>query len=534
MDNRSVSVCWLVTAVALGLLTGGLRAARMPSRGRAEQALKRAVSFFRSEVASHGGYVYRYSADLRLREAEGTPDEDTIWVQPPGTPLVGQAFLDAYQVTGEKVYLEAAREAGMALVRGQLHSGGWSYSISFDSEGRRRYSYRRGLHGELRPPPTDPRDRKSGAGWYTWKKRKYEGNKTVLDDDTTQAALRFLARLDCALEFDDEQIHDAAKYGLQSLMNSQYAVGAWSANYDRFPEVPPDPERYPPLPASYPEDWSRSWTKKFAGCYVNNDDVTVNATVTMLYAWETYDDERYRRAAERAGEFFILAQMPEPQPAWAQQYNDRMQPVWDRAFEPPAVSALESQTILEALVMLARKTGELHYLAPVPGALEYLRRSKLADGRFSRFYELRTNRPLYFTRSRKHGHVPTYSDDDVADNYTFKLPSRLDAIEAEYRRVLAGDPSDYDLRPYWMPLERLTDDLLGARASEYDPEEEQEVTPELARKVKRVMESQDARGAWVEDGRLGHHGVTPEGGIITTRTFAQNVRTLCRFLAASR
>ncbi|HEY0076261.1 MAG TPA: hypothetical protein VGB77_19335, partial [Abditibacteriaceae bacterium] len=69
-------------------------------------ALVRAVVFYHQNAASHGGYVYQYSADLKLREAEGVPDKDTIWVQPPGTPAVGLAMLEAYETTKEKACLD--------------------------------------------------------------------------------------------------------------------------------------------------------------------------------------------------------------------------------------------------------------------------------------------------------------------------------------------------------------------------------------------------------------------------------------------
>jgi hypothetical protein len=62
-------------------------------------AATKAVAFYHSKAAAHGGYVYRYSADFTLREAEGIPGPDTIWIQPPGTPAVGMAMLDAYEVT---------------------------------------------------------------------------------------------------------------------------------------------------------------------------------------------------------------------------------------------------------------------------------------------------------------------------------------------------------------------------------------------------------------------------------------------------
>ena len=105
--------------------------------------------FFTTQVATEGGYLWRYSADLKTREGEGRADEHTVWVQPPGTPSVGMAFLDAFQATGDELYLDAARQAGYCLVRGQLASGGWDYRLHFDAERRRRYAYRVDLR--LRP-----------------------------------------------------------------------------------------------------------------------------------------------------------------------------------------------------------------------------------------------------------------------------------------------------------------------------------------------------------------------------------------------
>ena len=68
----------------------------------------KAVSFYHTKAAAHGGYVYRYSADFTLREAEGIPGPDTIWIQPPGTPAVAMAMLDAYEATKDEKCLAAA------------------------------------------------------------------------------------------------------------------------------------------------------------------------------------------------------------------------------------------------------------------------------------------------------------------------------------------------------------------------------------------------------------------------------------------
>ena len=71
-----------------------------PLPARAETALWKACSFFREQVSCEGGYLWRYSADLTKCEGEGIADEDTVWVQPPGTPAVGQALLEDNGRTG--------------------------------------------------------------------------------------------------------------------------------------------------------------------------------------------------------------------------------------------------------------------------------------------------------------------------------------------------------------------------------------------------------------------------------------------------
>ena len=64
-------------------------------RDDAAQALKKAATFYRAQVARHGGYVYYTSLDLKDRWGEGKALPDQIFVQPPGTPTVGLAYLRA-------------------------------------------------------------------------------------------------------------------------------------------------------------------------------------------------------------------------------------------------------------------------------------------------------------------------------------------------------------------------------------------------------------------------------------------------------
>ena len=49
------------------------------------------------------------------------------------------AYLRGYQICCDPILLEAARETAEALIRGQLHSGGWDHRIEFAAEDRKKY-----------------------------------------------------------------------------------------------------------------------------------------------------------------------------------------------------------------------------------------------------------------------------------------------------------------------------------------------------------------------------------------------------------
>ena len=70
---------------------------RLTPQTKQATALKKAVTFFREKVSAEGGYLWRYSEDLSLREGEEKATATQAWLQPPGTPAVGEAFLAAYE-----------------------------------------------------------------------------------------------------------------------------------------------------------------------------------------------------------------------------------------------------------------------------------------------------------------------------------------------------------------------------------------------------------------------------------------------------
>jgi len=248
----------------------------------------------------------------------------------------------------------------------------------------------------------------------------------------------------------------------------------------------------------------------YSSYYTLNDNAQADVIDTMFEAAEIYLQTKYSDAARKGGDFLILAQMPDPQPAWAQQYNAQMQPAWARKFEPASITGGESQGAIRILMQVYRQTGDKKYLEPIPRALDYLAKSALPEGRLARFYELKTNHPLYFTRQ----YELVYTDDDLPTHYGFKVGNNATRLRAEYERLQATDPAK----------------LKPARRTESN-----ELSNSLTAAAREAIAALDSRGAWVEDGTL--RAADSKGQvkrIITTTTFARNLETLSRFIAASK
>lgn len=455
---------------------GQLRA--MDLKSDARTALGKAADFYRTQVAVNGGYVYYYSTDLKTRLGEGPASATQIWVQPPGTPTVGLAFLDTYEVTGEPRFLQAAMDAGKALVYGQLKSGAWTNSIDFSPTGKTA-AYRNGQgHGR---------------------------NFSTLDDGISQTAIQFMIRLDAVTGFRNAEIHSATQSALAALLDAQFTNGAFPQGWDDDSD-----HRRPDAIASFPDhEWrTEGRIKNYRDMATLNDGMAGTITETLVVAHRTYEAElshdqpTYLPRLKKFGRFLIAAQMPEPQPGWAQQYNDQLQPIWARRFEPPAVAGRETQDVIQALIRIAQVTNDPSYLAPIPAALRWLKKSELPDGRLARYYELRTNRPLYMTRSGKQYSL-TYSDNRLPDHYGWKVNNRLAALQESYRIAMSSQ----------------------SPASE---------SPSPEFQVRKVIADLDANGRWVSifagEPLPGQPKFRNGDQYISSQLFANHIQLLAAFL----
>jgi len=475
---RSILLLWFAS-----VLGQGEASAQSDLPSKAVVVAKRAASYYHDRVASHGGYVYHYSLDLKQRWGEGVATESQIWVPPPGTPTVGKAFLRAYESTGDKFYLEAATEAAEALAYGQLKSGGWTNKVDFNPKSKEAADYRNG----------------KGRG----------KNNSSLDDGQTSSALRFMIQTDLANRFDNSTIHQSARVGIDALLNAQYPNGA-------FPQVWTGPvnneaaTKFASIKASYPAyDWrTEGRIKNYWDMYTLNDNVTGYVADTLIEAYRTYQDQRCMNALKRMGDFLLLAQMPLPQPGWAQQYNYEMKPIWARKFEPPGVSGDETQEVLETLMKIAHFTNDKRYLAPIPSAAKWLNASLLPNGQLARYYELKTNRPLYMQRTGDKYEL-TYSDANLPSHYGWKTQAKLEELGKRFANVRRGQ------EPARSPS-----------------------LAELQTDAKRVIDTLDGQDRWVStfDGeRLVGQAKMPIGTkYLSSDVFSKNLTTLATFLQASK
>ncbi len=316
--------------------------------------------------------------------------------------------------------------------------------------------------------------------------------------NTTTAALRFLLELmierDVVSAARRTEIRNAFEHGRRALLAAQYPNGAWP---QRFEGPAPGTNTAPIRPARLPDSVGHHPGNRYYAHYTLNDHVHADAIRTLLAIWRATGDAECLAAARRAGEFLILAQLPEPQPAWAQQYNFDMEPAWARAFEPPAVCTAESVGAIRALMRLHEATGDQRFLAPIPAAIAWFERSAIGSNRWARFYELRTNRPIYGDRDGRVHYTLAELSEERRTGYAWEGDFGIPALLAEWRSFRARPPSRPD-----RPSPSLRPDPRARAAA-------------LA-----AIESQDDQGRWLLNGR------------IETREFCRRMRDICRWLNA--
>jgi PelA/Pel-15E family pectate lyase len=269
-----------------------------------------------------------------------------------------------------------ARAVADSVVQYQSPQGGWPKST------------------DLAKPPSTADDIPPPGG----------GRANSLDNEATTLPMAFLALV--AHATGEAKYRDSFLRGVDYLLAAQYAIGGWP--------------QFWPLRDGY---YSR---------ITYNDGAMIRA-MTILRGvasgqapYDFVDLPRRQKAAEavaRGIDCILRTQIKQEGKltAWCAQHDERtLEPAWARAYEPPSLSGGESVGIVRFLMSIEEPTPEI--VAAIEGAVVWLRsvamkgvrqeRIRRDDGRterllvpdpdapplWARFYELRTNRPLYLDR----------------------------------------------------------------------------------------------------------------------------------------
>ncbi len=455
------------------------------------EAMKKAAGFMANTVSNRGGYVYRYSNDLTRQWGEIPARSTQIWTQPPGTPTVGEMYLDAYRVTGEREFLDYAERAANALILGQHPAGGWNYFIDFDMPGIRQW------YEEV-----------ASKCWGFEEYYHYYDNCTF-DDQATTAPTQLLLNL--YMTTLDPKYRTPLLKALDFILEAQRPNGAW-------------PQRYP-IMDNFPYDGKPDYTPY----HTFNDGVIRENIDLLIDAWERLGNEEYLKAARRGMDFYLISQYAKPQAGWAQQYSLDMRPAAARTYEPAALNVVRTVININDLMTFYTITGDRRYLSPIPAAIEWLEHSVIntdpsKDYTHAGFYELDTNLPLYYHFAGNSKEDWKYwIDHDITDSYRYRRTAKPDIarIKRNFERVSALAP------------EQAMAEYAASRNAV------KRVARPGADEVNSIISSLDNRGAWVSEFRTldyskgmidGMYSGVVEG--IEIPVFLRNMQTLIRRLDA--
>jgi PelA/Pel-15E family pectate lyase len=372
--------------------------------------MKRATVFMVEKASYRGGYVWSYTSDFSRRWGEMEAYETMIWVQPPGTATVGQLFLDAYAVSDDDYYYQAAARAGEALAEGQHPSGGWNYMIDFAGEGSLRRWY----------------ETIGKNGWRLEEFQHFYDNATF-DDGGTAESTRFLLRLYAARG--DEKFRAAAERAVRFILESQHENGCF-------------PQRHPMAEAS-----TKDGQPEFPRYDTFNDDVAAENIDVLLMVFRVLGDASVLEPVRRAMDCFLLLESPPPQAGWSLQYGPDGKPAAARTYEPAGLSTKTTVANIAELMNFYALTGDTKYLEKIPAALDWLESVRLpgtpkgAPAAYPAMVAVGSNRPMYVHRRGSNvTNGAYYFDENPQKTIVHSKQIReldVEALRARYRELRA-------------------------------------------------------------------------------------------------
>ena len=210
--------------------------------------------------------------------------------------------------------------------------------------------------------------------------KKPDASESTIDNGATNTQIRFLGRV--YQKTHQTRYQEAARRGIEYLLSAQYPNGGWP--------------QYFPLRQGY------------YSLITFNDDAMAR---TMTVLWDVADasgdlagfDDRLRsraRAAVQKGIDVILAtqiRVDRRLTAWGQQHDQAtLEARPARTFERASLVSAESAGLVRVLMRIENPAPRV--VDAIEAAVAWLRTVRLSDGRWARFYEIGTNRPIFVGR----------------------------------------------------------------------------------------------------------------------------------------
>lgn len=274
---------------------------------------------------------------------------------------------------------DEARAMADSVIQYQSPQGGWPKSTN------------------LAKPPKSPDDIPPPG----------RGRANSFDNDATTVPMKFLARITHATG--EAEYRDSFLRGLDYTLAAQYRNGGWP--------------QFWPLRKGYYSQITYNDGAMIRVMEVVRDVAKGDAPYAFVEAERRAKAEK---AFQLGVECILKTQIRQngKLTAWCAQHDAKtLEPTWARAYEPPSLSGGESVGIIRFLMEIEEPSDEI--VGSIEGAVAWVRsvemkgwrqeRVKNDDGRserklvadtgadslWARFYELKTNRPLYLDRDSK-------------------------------------------------------------------------------------------------------------------------------------
>jgi hypothetical protein len=173
--------------------------------------------------------------------------------------------------------------------------------------------------------------------------------------------------------------------------------------------------------------------------------------------------------------------------------------------------------------------GDERYLNAVGKALDWFKRSRIGgteeNGIWARFYEVDTNKPLYFTKTYK----LVYTDDDLPVHYSFKSNYGVQKWAKRYGEIRKDGRQRF----------------LEQRDHQPTPQEYAATAKAGAGKTEQIIKDMDEQGRWVKvvpkteqvrdkEGRVGYEvDEKTKLNMMYSQTFNANMQALAGYITAA-